>query len=348
MLNIQSFIQSNPNNWEELLAGAPYFLRIKHQDNLIMFNYTQGRSIPSEIVNEARGLILEAGTFRVVRYMFYRFYNFQEAGAAQIDSNSMFATEKIDGSIVGIYYYNGWHISTRNTFDADAANVGDVNFFVEIIAALDNEGILLTDLDKNLTYVFELVSPNVQQIVHYDNQNLYFLMARDNTTLEEVQLDNNWRRPQRFEAKSIQDIAAKIQELNGKEFEGVVVEDKYHNRVKVKNLEWLKYHKLHNNGRLTNVNIVEMIMSGEDAEYLSYYPEHTERFNMIRVIYEHTLRWAEWEDNIGYADKYTRPEFAKLEPTPFMWKAYNKQLLQYVRTMRPRQFVEKFLGEVNG
>ena len=106
MLKIQEFILENPN-WEDLLSRAPYNLKIKWKDSLVMFNYIQGVSRPCDIVNEARGLILDSSNgFKVVRMSFYRFYNYGEPGAATIDTNAMCAIEKIDGSLIIFYYYN--------------------------------------------------------------------------------------------------------------------------------------------------------------------------------------------------------------------------------------------------
>ena len=80
MLFIQKFIKENPNSWKELLAAAPYNLKIvewKDQD-LFGFHYRMGISdFSEEIVQEARGLILDKNA-NIVAYPFKKFFNSEE------------------------------------------------------------------------------------------------------------------------------------------------------------------------------------------------------------------------------------------------------------------------------
>ena len=75
-LKIVNFIKSH-SNWEELLTSSPYNLTIKRDGKLILFKYNQISSdFNEEICCEARGLILEEGTWKVVRMAFKKFFNF--------------------------------------------------------------------------------------------------------------------------------------------------------------------------------------------------------------------------------------------------------------------------------
>ena len=281
MLNVVKFIEGNAD-WEDKLKEEPHFLSIKRKDNLVMFDYTQGRSQPCEIVNECRGLILDSeNDFNVVRYGFYRFYNYGEPGATTIDNTSMSITEKVDGSLVMIYYYNNtWHISTRSTFDAIDASIRDTGktFDGVIREALYAQNIDINTFDKECTYVFEVVSPETRVIVKYDKPEIYFLMCRNNTTYEEVNCNINCQKPKTYEFKTLEDIISYVSEFNGIDFEGVVVKDKYNHRVKIKNLNWLKLHYLYGNGNMTESRLLEVWWMGEYEEYISYFPEYKDMF----------------------------------------------------------------------
>lgn len=354
MLHIQEFIRENPD-WAEKLAAEPYFLKIKWKDDLVMLNYTQGISQPCEIVNEARGLILDAASdFRVVRYGFYRFYNASEPGAATL-TGKLSISEKIDGSLVMFYYYkNEWHMSTRSTFDARDAVVGEFGFSFESIIkeAMNEVGMTFDELNRNYTYVFELVSPQSRVIIYYPNTRLYFLMARDNNTLEEVEIEHisNCPTPRTFSFSNLNEITNFVSQFDGFEFEGVVVKDENNNRLKVKNLNWLKLHKLHNNGRITDELILEMIMSGEDAEYLSYFPENTERFKKLKDFYCYTLTEAAQLDKKEFAKIYPIKKDFALRVQKFcsgsyvaeMFKAYDGRAEEWVKSMTAAQFVKNF------
>ena len=102
MLNIQKFCAEN-ENWRELLKEAPYFLKIQESEepgweNLVLFKYDQIHSDFSEpICRECRGLVLEKGTWKVVRAAFWKFFNLGESNADEIDWDSATATSKEDG-----------------------------------------------------------------------------------------------------------------------------------------------------------------------------------------------------------------------------------------------------------
>ena len=84
-LKIVNFIKTH-SNWEELLTSSPYNLTIKRDGKLILFKYNQINSDFNEkICCEARGLILEEGTWKVVRMAFKKFFNLGESFAAKID-----------------------------------------------------------------------------------------------------------------------------------------------------------------------------------------------------------------------------------------------------------------------
>lgn len=354
MLEIQTFIEAH-SDWEKLLAAAPYALKIKRKGSLVMFSYTQGESEPCEIVNEARGLILdEAESFRVVRYGLKRFYNEGEAGAAQIDLSTAWATEKIDGSLVMLYYYDGWHMSTRSTFDARDASVGTTGLTFEdlIKRAMKTQHLSFDMFNTCYTYVFELVSPESQVIIHYPQTALYFLMARDNITLEEVDLWSSSKllRPDQYRVTTMKEIQEYVSKFKGEQFEGLVVEDAQHHRVKVKNLNWLRLHKLYNNGRMDDEAALELIMSGEDSEYLTYFPQHRKLFERVRRFYSATKLGANLADGRDYLTMCgSRKEFAffvkehyKGGDVPMMFKAFDGKAYPWVCSMTAKQFVRTF------
>ena len=87
MLELQKFIQSNPN-WELRLSQKPYCITVKHKDNFIMFSYSQIDSdFFNPVVKECRGIILD-DKFNVCCYGFNKFGNYGEGYADNIDWNT--------------------------------------------------------------------------------------------------------------------------------------------------------------------------------------------------------------------------------------------------------------------
>lgn len=112
---IQEFLRANPI---DKLREHPYFLKIRTHSrypHLCMFKYHQINSdFRNPIVREARGIILDASNkWAVVSYPYDKFFNAGESLAAKVDWNSAKVYEKLDGSLMTLYFYdNQWHVSS--------------------------------------------------------------------------------------------------------------------------------------------------------------------------------------------------------------------------------------------
>ena len=186
MLNLQKFIIKN-KDWKEKLSQKPYCLKISEEGNLILFKYNQIDSDFNEpIVNESRGIILEKNTWKVVAYAFNKFFNFGEAYADKIDWDSAIVEQKEDGSLIKVFYYNNeWNIATNGTINAYKCNIQSPNYnsFGELFdVAAKNSGLDYSKLNKDYTYVFELVSEFAQIICPQKETKLFHIGTRNNIT----------------------------------------------------------------------------------------------------------------------------------------------------------------------
>ena len=104
-------------NWEELLAAEPFNIKIKREDGFVIFNYNQLSSdFNNEIVREARGIIFREGEWQCpVCHAFDKFGNYGESYVPNMDWSTIKVSEKIDGSIMKLWCYNGcWNLSTNS------------------------------------------------------------------------------------------------------------------------------------------------------------------------------------------------------------------------------------------
>ena len=99
---ICNFIYKNPDNWEELLANK--CINIKRDNDLCIFNYDIGCKFEDPIVQEARGIIIDTNNLQVVCWPFRKFGNYSESYADNIDWSSARVQEKIDGSIIKLWF----------------------------------------------------------------------------------------------------------------------------------------------------------------------------------------------------------------------------------------------------
>lgn len=295
MLEIQKYI-ANHSNWYNLLQEEPYNLKIKNKDNLYKFDYTID-SKDNIITREARGLILDVNNL-VIAKSFNRFYNYEEHIDENFDWSNIIISEKIDGSMIQLYYYNGnWHWATRSSFDACDAVLNNKWNFQDLINRA-NKNLDYEKLNKNHCYTFELVSPENQVVVYYDKPKLYGIYVYDLMNDKELDYEEEKIEFNRigfdmpFSMKLTNENYKHIREKfvdshKTKEFEGVVLRDKNNNRLKVKTLEWIKAHKLHNNGILTTKRIIEMLFTNELTEYLAYFPQKKDEcYKVITTLTE--------------------------------------------------------------
>ena len=295
MLKIQEFIQSHPN-WYELLQQSPYCLKISEDDGFYLFKYNQLSSdFDEEICCEARGIILDSRDgFRVVRMAFKKFFNVGESHAAAIDWDHAYATEKIDGSLMSLWYARGkWHLSTNGTIDAYKATLGDGSVIKTFGELFDIAYKNITDMDnynlfnKKKCYTFELVSPWNRIVINYPEPKIYLLSARDMETLQETIIPVRFLpeipRPTYYPIQSLMDCNTIVQKMSD-EHEGIVVKDVQGNRVKIKTDSYIRLHHVANNGVLTLERAIDIIKANEADEFLAYFSQYTNYFDSIRAV----------------------------------------------------------------
>lgn len=362
MMKIIEFIQQN-KNWKELLSFSPYNLSIKEKGNLILFNYSHIDSQINEITKEARGLILEKDTWKIIRYGFNRFFNFGEEYADIIDWNSANASSKEDGTLILLYYYNGWHVSTRSTFDAIEAPLNDSVYknYQELFDSIsENYHFNIDTLNHNYTYCFELCSCHNRIVISYPEPKLFHLLTRDNITLEEIEEDIGIPKPARYiinNGKAGAYDYITIVNMLDDTHEGIVVKDKFNNRVKIKTTEYVRLHYLMGLMAPTIENIVYLIWKNETSEFLQYFPEKKsiidnvteqlvaaeQKIEQIRAFVQGRPNWSTqdiyiWakEYDHDYVDLYTTAARGRLDHYIISMKNSNRKIMDRTREVKPK------------
>lgn len=290
-LELLKFINNN-EDWEEKLSQKPYCLKINRDSKYIIFKYDQINSDFSlDIVKEARGLILEDNTFRVVCFPFIKFFNIDETYADKIDWNSAQVQEKVDGSIIKVWSdmndnIREWHISTNSCIDAFKCEIqGDLcpygNFGSLFMSVFDTS--IFSRLNVNYTYIFELVSPYTKIVVPYPYTDIYHLGTRDNVSGKELNIDIGIKKPKLYNLGTEQEIRKAANDLPFNE-EGYVVVDKEYRRVKVKSPAYVNAHRLVNNRVVNTEKVLELILQNEQDEFLSYFPEYKDTFVKVQRL----------------------------------------------------------------
>lgn len=295
---IGKFIEEH-KDWEYILTNKPYCLKIQRDDQYVLFKYNQIESdFSNPIVQEARGIIFKEGFWNYpVCYAFNKFFNYGETNAATINWNSATVTEKVDGSLIKLWYDNDkWHISTNGMIDAYKAYYSDIenaNFGNLFEEALYNNKLTFKELTEklpiNFTYMFELVSPKTRVVIPYSKTDLYYLGLRDNYTNTEmpfysinlsVKVPQGIKSPEVYSLHSITECLKAAQNLPWDE-EGYVACDINCNRVKIKSPRYVLAHYVRNNNNVTNETLVGVAISGEHEEFLTYANEYKDALQKV-------------------------------------------------------------------
>ncbi len=368
-LKIQDYIYAHPN-WRTELAEAPYNLKITEDDGFVMFKYDQIASdFNQEICREARGLILDSyDDFRVVRYAFRKFFNIDEGFADYINWDTAVASEKIDGSIMSVWYARGkWHLSTNGTIDAFKAPLNGVcpyKTFGELFESVLPLSTFVGNRYENICWTFELVSPYNKVVIDYPKTKVYLLSVRFMDTLKELDYDQISTYAAKLRVSYPQfyymndEVGFRhIVEQMPEGHEGIVVRDANNNRVKIKTLLYFEMHRARNNGVLTLERAIDLILANDHAEFLSYFPEYTNYFNAVEAVIHGVIAIAQNWDARGFKQEYekefservARKQFATTMAQnvakglqPLAYKCYDGRGVEWLNTLTAAQWARTF------
>lgn len=134
---------------------------------LDIYSYTGNAMIDSrwnEFTCIARGLVVDYENKKIVATPFPKFFNVNEGGRKLPNLPCRFF-EKVDGSLGIVFNYKGeWICSTRGSFVSWQSE-----FAKQCILPVENH------LDKNCTYLAEIVSLDNRVVIRYDFQGLVLL-----------------------------------------------------------------------------------------------------------------------------------------------------------------------------
>ncbi len=303
-----NFIIENPSNWRELIENKN--IHIEDEDGYTIFNYNMiDCDFSDPVVQESRGIILDVSDVTnptVVCFPFRKFGNYSESYADDIDWSSARIQEKVDGSIIKYWFdhkKSEWRFSTNGKI----VPLGEFNDLLNVARLTAN---LQDDkLDKDCTYIFELISPKNQIVIKYNQTTLIHLGVRNNLTGEESKAGGiGVATPKEYHIDDMNldacvELVQSLNKIDGVvDHEGFVVVDKNWHRIKVKSPEYLLLHKQIGNRTFAKKDCLDLIFF--QREQVEKFIENFSLFApMVRFYqYQQELYYAEVETLIAYVD----------------------------------------------
>ncbi|MBL1210412.1 T4 RnlA family RNA ligase [Geminocystis sp. GBBB08] len=279
-----------------------YYIKVnRHQKypNLVCLKYSQIESPMSEkIVQQSRGIILdESNNWEIVSYAYDKFFNYSEPLASEINWNHATVYDKLDGSLMVLYYYNNqWQVQSSGTADASGEVGGFSITFAQLFWQVWQELNYSLPKETDHCFVFEMLTPYNRIVVQQNKNNLVLHGVRNIKTLQEkhpqfLAEKYGFNLVRNFPLQNWQQIQEACENLNPLESEGYVICDyspllvdnskqnnfNYNfNRVKVKSPRYVAW--AHFSANFSTRKMLEIIVNNEGDEFLAYYPEWTKAY----------------------------------------------------------------------
>jgi hypothetical protein len=326
------------------------------------------------------------GDCEVVAWPMNRFYNQGDPAAIEVDwsDSELKVFEKLDGTMIVVYWdeiKNQWCSATRAVPEADLPickdhiEIGDatfsnlfqracvetrqrkqpeyVNAFLNAFGRVPNRiDDVFYDLDKNMTYVFELTSQFNRVIVRYTEPNVTLLSIRD--LRSGLELDVTDKRipfslqsycsfPKIWHMSSPEAMTTFVNEANPAEMEGAVACDSRFNRNKCKNKAWVLSSRAKDLVTVSRRSGLEAIISGTIDDVLPLLERDIA--NELLKMQTQLLKYVHWVDErfqfIKDASQGNRKQFAlqviagDAWPAPYfaMWENKATSTMNWLRNL---------------
>lgn len=282
MSHVRSLLADRPDDWLEHLTSA-YAIKASRDGDLVSLKYDQIESPMHEpIVQECRGLVVCARRRRVLAHPYNKFWNHGDVPAAEIDWASARVFEKLDGSLMILFYddeADDWCVASSGTPRAGGSyGTADYTYADAFWRTFDSLG-MRKPARRDACFMLELCAADNRIVVRYEKPRIVLHGARNMETGVElahpdlcgIGEDLNWEVVRAYPITSIDDALTAASALDPLATEGFVVVDSAFNRVKIKSPRYVILH--HMKGEATVRRAIELWQTGETKELLGYFPE---------------------------------------------------------------------------
>ena len=253
----------------------------------------------------ARGLIINRQIPQVVATPFPKFFNYEES-AQSLPELSFTVTDKLDGSLIIVFFAEGqWQTATKGAFLSSQAQRAQL-----LLKQLPTDLLCI-----NYTYLFELISPDYQIVIHYPHEQLILLSVYNDLgrELEYSELKTTAQKltvpliPQRF-YPNLKSLWQETRQLDLSQ-EGFVVRWQNGVRIKLKGQEYRRVHQILSG--ITPLGVWKLLKEGKDLETIrqsipeEFWQDWDDIVNLLNEQLEQLLNEVEnyHQKYLDYSDK---------------------------------------------
>lgn len=242
----------------------------KHPEyDIWILNYSpkvQSKQFWDDFTLSCRGLVVDINGNILARPL-KKFKNIEEYSPSEIPITEKFEVfEKIDGSLIILFYYapyKEWIVASRGSFFSNQSREAEKMFDKNVFK----------HLNKECTYLFEVIYPENRIVVDYGGKRDLVLLARieTNTGFElfyddlKATYSKYFTVVEKIKVNSFTDLNT-LRDKNDDNREGFVVRFENGFRVKMKFAEYSRLHAIVTN--VSNLTVWEHLMNGYDFDEL--------------------------------------------------------------------------------
>lgn len=229
---------------------------------LTIWNYSQTTQYEGkwdEVTMMCRGLVTD-DMGNIVARPFKKFFNLEEGKHTPTSEFDVY--EKMDGSLIIVFWYWGWVVASRGSFTSEQAIGASKIFFDE----LDH------NFSIGITYLFEFTAPWNRIVVDYGEKPNLTLLGAIRTDDE---TEATWEQLKMIGVGANCDVVKKYDGISdystlkgmiGNNAEGFVIRFSNGDRMKIKGEEYLRLHKIMT--EVSTKSVWEILSNGDNMEGL--------------------------------------------------------------------------------
>lgn len=311
-------------------------------ENLVLVHYTDDSDITNPVVKEARGIIYDKRTNRVVCHTFSKSVEpvpeAVEMHPHEIEHRLSVAPLKFgelarceysyDGTQIKLYHYNGeWRVATTRSMNAFRSKWSSAKSFGEMFEdAVDHYPGFMEKLNPDHVYAFVLMHPENQIVVKYEQPRLVHVLTRDannaNPWTEVHDVDLGVPKPERMwyesEENLLTDISLRWMNQNKPniQHEGIMLIGANGERMKILFEKYQEHKNLRGNMRKPDYRMLEM--RNEPGARM----EFVDTYNLYDDFHTFEDRYRKMITKVHqyYVKKFIRREVAKLTDVPQIYR----------------------------
>lgn len=340
-MKLQEYLDVNLLN---KMIDLGYVLVNKHPNvDLYILNYSKICPIDkmwNDVTEKCRGLIVDSEG-NIKARPFKKFYNYEEIEDKSIIPNLPFKVyDKMDGSLGILYWIDDIpYIATKGSFISEQAQIGTA-----ILHAMGYD--VFKELDKNITYLFEIITPEDPKVINYgETEDIFLITGINIETGEEINIDDMIMFRPVYTYDNVKQWENLRECIDGTNREGFVIKFSNNFRLKLKYTEYFELHKILYS--LSDNFIFDLIKDGKTDDLMVLKDKLPEiQWNRIEsIIKSYKKRFTELvikskaQYKIGFNTRkqaaeyfktcdYPQVMFAMLDGkdiTPFIWKIIDKE-----------------------